>query len=96
MAFAEDIDAFFDVATGFAAAATLNGAAVSVIVDDVTVDQFDGGVVTRVPSVLISASQASTAAAGQSLVIGAATYTVRSVEREAPDGALARLILAAA
>lgn len=94
--FAEDVSEFFDVATGFAASATLAGVAVSVIVDDITVDQFEGGVVTRVPSVLISASQAASAAAGQALVIGAATYTVRSVEREAPDGALVRLVLAAA
>lgn len=94
--FAEDVSEFFDVATGFAAAATLAGSAVSVIVDDITVDAFEGGVVTRVPSVLISASQATAAAAGQSLVIGAATYTVRSVEREGPDGALVRLVLAAA
>lgn len=95
MAFAETIIDFFSEADGFATAATLNGSAVSVLFDDVTVDAFEGGMVTRMISVLLSASQASTAAAGQSLVIGANTYTVRSVEREGPDGAIVRLMLAA-
>lgn len=94
--FAEQMADFFDVASGFALSATLNSVAVSVIVDEQSVERFDGGLLTNMPSVLISAAQAASAAVGQALVVGAATYSVRSVQAEPPDGRLVRLMLARA
>lgn len=93
MAFTEDLSVFMDVAEGFALAATLNGSAVEIISDSEGVDVFDGQAVTTMPSCLISAAQAASAAAGQSLVVGATTYTVRAKNAEPPDGALVRLTL---
>lgn len=91
--FAEDLLPLFDVAGGFAQAATLDGNDVSVIFDTASTDVFNDAVVTTLPSALLSASEAVAAAAGQALVVGATTYTVRSVNAEPPDGALVRLML---
>jgi len=90
--FAEAVTAFFDVDSGFAYAATLDGEAVQVILDEASVDVLNG-VISANPSVLISAEQAAEAEAGQSLVIGAQTYTVRAVMFDGPDAAMKRLDL---
>ena len=94
MPFAEPLAQFFAPA-GFATAATLAGAAVSVILDAES-EGFLGEVVTQGPSALLSTAQAAAAAPGQALVVGADTYTVRQVLREPPDGVLTRLVLARA
>lgn len=95
---AEPLDVFFNVAE-FAVSATLNGVAVSAIVDTSTVaeDPFGGGaVLTQSPSALLKSSDAAAAAAGQGFVAGGITYTVRQVVAEPPDGVLTRLVLARA
>lgn len=93
MAFSEDTAAFMDADAGFAQSATLATVAVEVIFDAPGVDVLDGQAVTTMPSCLITAAQSASAAAGQSLVVGATTYTVRSVNAEPPDGAFVRLML---
>lgn len=90
--FAEEVTAFFDVDSGFAYSATLDGAAVQVILDEASVDVLNG-VITTNPSVLISADQAEDAESGQTLVIGSQTYTVRAVLSDGPDAAIKRLDL---
>lgn len=94
MPFVEPIASFFAPA-GFAVPATLAGAAVSVIMDTDS-EIFVGEVVTQGPSALLASVQAAAAAPGQTLVVYSATYTVRQVLREPPDGALTRLVLARA
>jgi outer membrane lipoprotein-sorting protein len=91
--FAEDLAPLFDTAGGYATEGTLNGTPVSLIFDTASTDVFEDAVVTNLPSALLTAAQAATAAAGQTLVVGATTYTVRSVNAEPPDGALVRLML---
>jgi hypothetical protein len=86
------MSAFFDVGSGFASTATLDGEAVQVILDEASIDVLNG-VITANPSVLVSAEQAAEAEAGQTLVIGAQTYTVRAVMSDGPDAALKRLDL---
>ena len=93
---AENLDAYFDTALGFAVAATLGAASVTGIFDTETATPFGDELVTQAPSFLLRSSDASGAAAGTSLVIGATTYTVRAVMAEPPDGALTRLALARA
>lgn len=100
--FAEDLDTFLDVAAGFAVAALLAGAAVTVLFDAPGADVFDGQVATTEPSVLLKASDDPDA--GESLVLAsgdlpaqlvqhAGTYTLRSVMPEGPDGAFVRAFL---
>jgi hypothetical protein len=100
MAFAEDLSMFF---ADFGVAATLNGAAATVMLDTSSVDEF--GVVTQAPSAVMPKAEASAAAAGQALVVAAddlpaqlahlaGTYTVRTVKDEPPDAAFVRLELA--
>lgn len=91
--FAEDLTPFFDTATGFAVAGTLQGVAVTVILDAATRDEFGGELLTVAPSVLLTRAAAASAAVGQTLVIASTTYTVRAVRDESPDGALRRLDL---
>ena len=101
--FTENLAPFFDTAAGFAVAATLAGASVSVILDAPGAEVFGSDVVTTEPSILLRAGDG--AAAGQVVVILssdlptnvaalAGTYTVRSVMPEAPDGAIVRAFLA--
>ena len=94
--FAEDLTVFMNATTGFAVTATLNAAPVSVIFDTEGAEVFGNEVITAQPSAIITATQGASAAAGQSLVIGSTTYTVRSVQPEPPDGAFKRLGLARA
>lgn len=88
MALAETLGTFL---ADFGQAGTLAGSAVTVMLDTDTVDA--DGVLTQQPSVLMTSAQAASAAAGQTLVTGGVTYTVRQVLREPPDGAFTRLIL---
>lgn len=92
--FAEDLSAFFDVASGFAVVATVAGATCAVIYERaalVTDEQ-----VLAEHSVLLPGTQA--AATGQTVLItsgpGAGTYRIRQVLPEPPDGAVQRLVLA--
>lgn len=82
MAFTEDLAPFFSAAD-FAVAATLNGAAVTGIFDNQYFEPLGGDVQGAQPVFLLPSASASSAAHGQSLVIGATTYRVRGVE---PDG----------
>jgi len=84
----EDLSLFM---ADFGVDATLAGNAVRAIVDT---DTFvDTEVATQQPSALVKATQASTAAPGQTFVANAVSYTVRQVLQEPPDGAFVRLIL---
>jgi hypothetical protein len=94
MHFVEPIASFFEPG-GFATPATLAGAVVSVILDTES-EGFLGEVVTQGPSALLRSSEAAAAAPGQALVASGATYTVRQVLSEPPDGVLTRLVLARA
>jgi hypothetical protein len=62
-----------------------------VLLNNSTIDA--DGVLTAQPNVLLATTQAAAAAAGQSLVTGGVTYTVRQLLREPPDGAFTRLVL---
>lgn len=91
MAFTETIDPFF---ADFGVDATLQGVAVRAIVNTATVD--DLGTLTEQPNADLPSASASSAAPGQTFIAGAVTYTVRTVERQPPDGAITRLMLARA
>lgn len=93
MAFSEDLTPFF---ADFGQAATLNGSAVTAIVDTASEVADEAGVVTQAPTATMKTSEASSAAPGQSFVASSVTYTVRRVLRESPNGVLTRLILARA
>lgn len=90
MAFAEDLSPFF---TNFAEAVTVNGAAVTAIFDVSTVLTL-GEALTLGPSLLLPATSAPAAAAGQACVVRGVSYVVREVHLEPPDGALMRLFIA--
>lgn len=81
MAFTEDLAPFFSTAD-FAVSGTLAGLSVTGIFD---AQYFDGlgEVEGRQPTFVLPTASASSAAHGQTLVIGAKTYKVRGVE---PDG----------
>lgn len=89
--FSDDAGIYIDA---FGVPATLQGVDVSGIFDTQTSLEFTAGVLYEAPSLLITATAAATAAAGQSVVVGSNTYTVRQVVAEPPDGALVRLVLA--
>lgn len=88
--FTESLTPFF---ADFGQSATLAGSSVTCIFDKSTAPVFVGDSLTLEPSALLSASDASSAAAGQTFVTGSVTYTVRQVLEEPPDGALVRLVL---
>lgn len=81
MAFTEPIAGFFGT-DGFAVSATLAGVAVTGIFDAAYYEPL-GEVQGRQPMFMLPTASAPSAVHGQSLVIGATTYTVRGVE---PDG----------
>jgi len=81
VAFVEPIAAFFNT-DEFAVSATLAGVSVTGIFDNGYFEPF-GEVEGRQPTFTLPTSSAPSAAHGQALVIGAATYKVRGVE---PDG----------
>jgi hypothetical protein len=82
VAFTEPIAAFFDTGD-FAVSATLNGVSVTGIFDNEYFEPLGNDVQGASPIFTLPTSSASSAAHGQSLVIGATTYKVRGVE---PDG----------
>jgi hypothetical protein len=82
MAFTEPLAGFFGT-DDFAVSATLAGVSVNGIFDASYYEPL-GEVEGRQPMFMLPTASASSAAHGQSLVIGATTYKVRGVE---PDGA---------
>lgn len=82
MAFTEDLTPFFNE-DDFAVAATLQGVAVSGILDEEYVEPLGNVVEGRHPIFQCRASDVPSVAHGQSLVVGARTFKVRGVE---PDG----------
>jgi hypothetical protein len=89
--FVEDLAPFM---ADFGQVATLDGVAVRGIFDTQTSLEFAAGALYDSPSLLVTASDASGAAAGHAVVVGSNTYTVRQVLAEPPDGAMVRLVLA--
>lgn len=85
----EDLSLFL---ADFGVSATLNGSAVTSIVDTSSLVELDG-VVTQAPTALLTTAQASSAAPGQTFVASSVSYKVRQALREPPDGALTRLVL---
>ena len=86
------VESFAPFFTDFAAAGTVNGVAVSGILD---IEDFDEGpgAITQRTSVLLKPTTAVTPVVGHAAVFGGVTYTVRQILREPPDGALTRLVL---
>lgn len=92
MAFTEDLSAYFDTASGFAVAATYDGAtAVEVIFDNEHLLAHDL-VSTSNPVAIGKASVFPAAAVTKTLVIAGVTYTIRD-RQPMDDGALVRLEL---
>jgi hypothetical protein len=98
MAFEEDLDAFLDVAGGFAVDATLDDVPVKVIFDAAALDEI--GVATGNFTALIKGSDGAAAdsvmvfaAMPSQLARYAGTYSIRSVTPEPPDGAFDRATL---
>ncbi len=85
MAFAEDHSAFFDSAQGFAVSAVYNGAVtIDVIFDRAYFEDRPGsaGVASSQPMALAIEADVPNAAAGDTLVISATTYTVTEVQKD--------------
>lgn len=95
MAFTEDLSAFFDTTAGFAQSATLDGATTINVIFDAPALEAVGRVAAASPSCLARASDITEANLGDTLAIGAVTYTVREIQPEDPDGALVRVVLQA-
>lgn len=99
--FAEDIDAYFDVTTGFALAATRTPAAGGsaqegvVILDQPGLVLEDAGVVLQEPTALIPGTQWPGVAVADAIVAGGTDFVVRQV-LPVDDGATKRLVLARA
>jgi hypothetical protein len=85
----EDLSVFF---ADFGVDATLNGSAVRAIVDTNSEVELDG-ILTQLPSAVLTTAQSASASAGQAFVANSVTYSVRQVRREPPDGILTRLVL---
>lgn len=88
--FAEDLSVFL---ADFGVAATLDGVAVTAIVDTQSLIEVDG-IMTQQPTATVVSSAAASAVPGQAFVASSVSYTVRQVLKEPPDGALTRLVLA--
>lgn len=82
MAFTEDLTVFFNEGD-FAVAATLNGVAVSGILDEEYLEPLGNVVEGKAPVFACRAAAVPSVAHGQTLVVGARTFKVRGVE---PDG----------
>lgn len=89
MDFAEDLTHYF---ADFGEAVTVAGVATRGIFDVATELQV-GDALVAAPTLLLPASVA--AADGNACIVRSATYTVRQVLQEPPDGAMRRLVLAA-
>lgn len=92
MPFVEDLDAFLDVAGGFASDATLDGVAVRILLDTAGINALDYAVATTSPSAVIKSVDGKGKEA-KVLVVGTQSYSVRSIADEEPDGAFVRLDL---
>jgi hypothetical protein len=90
MPFAEPIAAFF---ADFADVCTLAGVSGRAIFDEASEEVGDDGLVTVSPSATVPATTWPAAAVGQTFVRGSASYRVRRVRKEPPDGAIVRLVL---
>lgn len=88
-------EVFLPMFDDFGTPATLDGGIVTGIMDVETYDEGPGALTQRL-SFLLRPGHGLTVAAGQTLVVGATTYTVRQVLLEPPDGAMQRLVLARA
>ena len=89
MALVEDLSVFF---ADFSTTGTLAGVSVQGVFDLATVEEGPGAL-TQLTTFLLDPTAVVTPAQGQSLVVGATTYTVRQVLLEPPDGAMKRLVL---
>ena len=75
--FAEDLTAFFDVASGFAVAATLGGVAVTGIFDNgYLVQDFGGDIAATGPTFTLPSASVPGSVVGMALVVNATTYKV--------------------
>lgn len=81
MPMVEDMAAFFQAAE-FATPATLDGVAVTGILDQPYAQQLDG-IASTEPMYMLPTAQIGQARQGSWLVVGAARYRVRSIQ---PDG----------
>lgn len=80
--FTEDLSVFFDP-YGFASAATYGGNTVYVIHERQYLEQMN--VQTSMPTALGKKSDFSSVAQGQTIVIGAETFTVAEFHHDPPD-----------
>ena len=95
MAFAEDLDVFFDAVGGFATTATLNAVASGAVIFDRAYLREMGMVSGADPIALAQAADYVSADVGKTLVIsGKGTYIIRDVQPQ-DDGALVLLQLEA-
>lgn len=93
MAFAEDLDVFFDATGGFADTATLNAVASGAVIFDRAYLREMGMVSGADPVALAQAADYTSSDVGKTLVItGKGTYTIRDVQPQ-DDGALVLLQL---
>lgn len=90
MAFSEDLSVFL---ADFGQACTLAGVPVTAIMDTVSFEDPETGVISEGPSALLTSAQAG-AATNRPFTAGGVSYTVRRVLRQPPDGAFTRLVLA--
>jgi len=82
--FSENLDAFYNVTSGFALDATYDGAtAVKVIPEDDYLEQL--GVAGLRQAVRGKASDFPAAAVGKTLLVGGTTYTIKGREPLPPD-----------
>ena len=88
----EDTSLYFDASLGLGEPATLAGVAVVGIFDSYA-EIVQGEAITLAPTFTLLAA-GSTAAEGQTLARNGASYRVRQVLAEPPDGTLQRLVLA--
>lgn len=89
--FTEDLDVFFNVTTGFALAATLQGGAtVNVIFDREYLEQL--GIAGTAPMAVCQAGAVVAGDVGKTLTIAGTAYTIKGRE-PIDDGAIVRLTL---
>lgn len=91
----DDVSLYVDPGLGFAEPVTLAGAAKTGIFDAAAEILLDD-VISTAPAFTARSDDLTGAAAGQTLVRGAASYKVRQVLALPPDGAMTRLVLARA
>lgn len=85
----EDFTPYF---ADFGTAGTLSGVSVRGIFDSAS-EVVEGDAITQRPTYLIQPSDGVSPTQGQVLALGGASYQVRQVLAEPPDGVLSRLVL---